>query len=149
MKENISGEDLREGLTAVISAKIPQPQFEGQTKTKLGNSEVKGYVETLMNEKLATYLEENPQIAKRILEKSIDAARAREAARRARDGCRAALASLEAGEPLDLAAEGLAEAQSALDDLLTGARYVWRGSANYVELDPQALPAHLFVVTRR
>ncbi len=85
VKENISGEDLREGLTAVISVKISQPQFEGQTKTKLGNSEVKGYVETLMNEKLATYLEENPQVAKRILEKSIDAARAREAARKARD----------------------------------------------------------------
>ncbi len=85
VKENISGEDLREGLTAVISVKISQPQFEGQTKTKLGNSEVKGYVETMMNEKLATFLEENPAIAKRILEKSIDAARAREAARRARD----------------------------------------------------------------
>jgi DNA gyrase subunit B len=85
VKMAISGEDLREGLTSVISVKIPQPQFEGQTKTKLGNSEVKGYVETLMNEKLATFLEENPQIAKRILEKSIDAARAREAARKARD----------------------------------------------------------------
>ena len=84
-KVTISGEDLREGLTCVISVKIPQPQFEGQTKTKLGNSEVKGYVETLLNEKLAQFLEENPQIAKRILEKSIEAARAREAARKARD----------------------------------------------------------------
>ncbi|ACD93743.1 DNA topoisomerase (ATP-hydrolyzing) subunit B [Trichlorobacter lovleyi] len=84
-KVAISGDDLREGMTCVISVKIPQPQFEGQTKTKLGNSEVKGYVESLLNEKLAVYLEENPQVAKRILEKSIEAARAREAARKARD----------------------------------------------------------------
>ncbi len=85
LKTTISGDDLREGMAAVISVKIPNPQFEGQTKTKLGNSEVKGYVETLMNEKLAEFLEENPTIARRILEKGIEAARAREAARKARD----------------------------------------------------------------
>jgi DNA gyrase subunit B len=85
LKMAISGDDLREGMAAVISVKLSNPQFEGQTKTKLGNSEIKGYVETLMNEKLATYLEENPQVARKILEKGIDAARAREAARKARD----------------------------------------------------------------
>ncbi len=85
VKVSISGDDLREGIAAVISVKLPDPQFEGQTKTKLGNSDIKGFVETLMNEQLAIFLEENPQVAKKILEKGIEAARAREAARKARD----------------------------------------------------------------
>ena len=85
VKVAISGDDMREGIAAVISVKIQDPQFEGQTKTKLGNSEIKGYVETMMNDQLATFLEENPQVAKKILEKGIEAARAREAARKARD----------------------------------------------------------------
>jgi DNA gyrase subunit B len=85
LKENIGGDDIREGLTGVISVKIPQPQFEGQTKTKLGNTEVKGIVETIVNDKLGAFLEENPTVAKRVIQKAIDAARAREAARKARD----------------------------------------------------------------
>jgi DNA gyrase subunit B len=82
---SISGDDIREGLTAVISVKIPRPQFEGQTKTKLGNTEVKGIVEAILNDRLGAYLEENPGIAKRVISKAVDAARAREAARKARD----------------------------------------------------------------
>ncbi len=84
-KESISGEDIREGLTAVISVKLPNPQFEGQTKMKLGNSEVKGLVESITNEALSTYFEENPSIVRKIIEKAIQAARAREAARKARE----------------------------------------------------------------
>src|SRR3990172_767136 len=85
LKENLEGDDIREGLTVVISVKIPNPQFEGQTKMKLGNSEVKGYVESLVNERLAMFLEENPTVAKKIVEKAVDAARAREAARKAKE----------------------------------------------------------------
>jgi DNA gyrase subunit B len=85
LKENVTGDDIREGLTAVVSVKIPHPQFEGQTKTKLGNTEVKGIIEAIVNDKLGATLEENPAIARRIVGKAIDAARAREAARKARD----------------------------------------------------------------
>jgi len=85
VKESVSGDDIREGLTAVVSVKVPQPQFEGQTKTKLGNSEVKGYVESVLNEFLAEYFEENPQVVRRLVEKAVNAARAREAARKAKD----------------------------------------------------------------
>jgi DNA gyrase subunit B len=82
---NFSGDDVREGLTAIISVKIPEPQFEGQTKTKLGNSEVRGIVESLFSEKLQEFMNENPAVAKKIVEKGIMASRAREAARKARE----------------------------------------------------------------
>ena len=84
-KASMSGEDVREGLTAVVSVKIPDPQFEGQTKTKLGNSEVQGLVESIVNEELGTFFEENPATARGVIDKAVLAARAREAARKARD----------------------------------------------------------------
>ena len=84
-KPSLQGDDLREGLTAVISVKLPQPEFEGQTKTKLGTSEVRGIVEAILYQKLSTFLEENPKIARPIIDKVVDAAKAREAARKARD----------------------------------------------------------------
>ena len=85
---NLQGDDIREGLTAVISVKVKEPQFEGQTKTKLGNSEVSGIVQKALNEALSAFLEENPPVAKTILEKCISASRAREAARKARESIR-------------------------------------------------------------
>lgn len=83
--KNLSGEDVREGLTAVISVKLTEPQFEGQTKTKLGNSEVRGIVESVMSEYVSDFLEENPSIGKAIIDKGLNAARAREAAKKARE----------------------------------------------------------------
>lgn len=85
MREKMGGDDVREGLTVVVSVRVPNPQFEGQTKTKLGNSEVKSIVESVCTEKLTLFLEQNPGVAKKILSKVVDAARAREAAKRARD----------------------------------------------------------------
>ncbi|MCL1816200.1 MAG: DNA topoisomerase (ATP-hydrolyzing) subunit B [Clostridiales bacterium] len=82
---NLSGEDIREGITAVMSVKVEEPQFEGQTKTKLGNTEVRGIVDSLVGEGVGTFLEENPSHARRIIEKTVQAARAREAARKARE----------------------------------------------------------------
>jgi DNA gyrase subunit B len=103
LQAKISGDDVREGLTAVISVRIKAPQFEGQTKTKLGNSEVKGLVESLVNEKLAAFFEENPVVARKIIAKGVEAARARDAAKRARDLARSKGALVDATLPGKLA----------------------------------------------
>ncbi|MDR2785839.1 MAG: DNA gyrase subunit B, partial [Treponema sp.] len=103
MEESLSGDDVREGLTAVLSVKVPEPQFEGQTKAKLGNSEVKGIVETLTNEQLELYLDQRPDVVNNILEKSVLAAKARIAARQARDATRRKNAMDSAGLPGKLA----------------------------------------------
>ena len=103
LQAKITGDDVREGLTAVISVRIKSPQFEGQTKTKLGNSEVKGLVESLVNDKLAAFFEENPAVARKIIAKGVDAARARDAAKRARDLARSKGALVDATLPGKLA----------------------------------------------
>jgi DNA gyrase subunit B len=107
LQAKMSGDDVREGITCVVSVRVPNPQFEGQTKTKLGNGEVKYIVESICNEKLAIYLEQNPQEARKILSKTVDAMRARDAARKARDLTR------KKGSSIDLLMAGkLAECQS-------------------------------------
>ncbi|PIQ93527.1 MAG: DNA topoisomerase (ATP-hydrolyzing) subunit B [Nitrospirae bacterium CG11_big_fil_rev_8_21_14_0_20_41_14] len=102
-KESLSGEDIREGLTAVINVKLLSPQFEGQTKMKLGNSEVKGMVESIVNDNLGTYFEENPSVVRKIVEKALQAARARDAARKARELTRRKGAFEDTGLPGKLA----------------------------------------------
>ena len=102
-KDAMSGDDIREGLVAVISVKLPNPQFEGQTKTKLGNSEMKGIVESVVNDTLGTYLEQTPSVARKIIEKAIQAGRARDAARKARELTRRKGALEDTGLPGKLA----------------------------------------------
>ena len=102
-KETLSGDDIREGLTTVINVKLMNPQFEGQTKMKLGNSEIKGIVESIVNDTLGTYFEENPSVARKIVEKALQASRAREAARKARELTRRKGALEDSGLPGKLA----------------------------------------------
>ncbi len=103
LKAKITGDDVREGLTGIVSVRIMNPQFEGQTKTKLGNSEVRGIVESMINEKLSTFLEENPQTAKKIIAKAVEAARVRDAAKRARDIARSKGSMMDSTLPGKLA----------------------------------------------
>ncbi len=102
-KDSVSGDDIREGLTAIVSVKLPHPQFEGQTKTKLGNSEIKGIVESTVNDILGNYFETNPTVVKKIVEKALQASRAREAARKARELTRRKGALEDSGLPGKLA----------------------------------------------
>ncbi|MFH1025809.1 MAG: DNA topoisomerase (ATP-hydrolyzing) subunit B [Nitrospirota bacterium] len=102
-KEGLSGDDIREGLTAIINVKLMNPQFEGQTKMKLGNSDIKGIVESIVNDTLGTYFEENPSVARKIVEKAIQASRAREAARKAKELTRRKGALEDTGLPGKLA----------------------------------------------
>ncbi len=103
LKNGLSGEDVREGLTAILSLKVPNPQFESQTKIRLGNPEIKGLVQSVVNEKLAEFFEENPTVVKRVIGKAIDAARARAAARKARDLARRKSILEGGGLPMKLA----------------------------------------------
>ena len=129
LSAKISGDDVREGLTAVISVRIKSPQFEGQTKTKLGNSEVKGLVESLVNEKLSSFMEENPAVARKIIEKAVDAARARDAAKRARDLARNKGALIDSTLPGKLAECQVSDPE--LRELFSGRRGFgrWLGKA--------------------
>ncbi len=114
-KEGLSGDDIREGLTAIINVKLMNPQFEGQTKMKLGNSEIKGIVESILNDTLGTHFEENPSVARKIVEKAIQAARAREAARKAKELTRRRGALEDTGLPGKLA--DCSEKDAALSEL--------------------------------